>query len=148
MSGPDPVDQCYEEILREHSKLRTILDELKQLLFDRAAPIGDVAGRLTDLQSLVSSHFKAEEASGCFPNMVSHAPRVSSRVEDLIAEHGELNVAVNELVTHAAECAGGADDWELISVRFTEFTTKLMQHEMVENELMQEVFTEDIGSKD
>ena len=148
MTNSDPVDEAYEQMLREHTRLRGLLDELGRMLSDRSVAITDVSGRLTKLQSLVHHHFRTEEESGCFSNMISHAPRVSERVEILIAEHRSIGVEIKELVVRASDCHGTHDDWEEIGVRFHQFCGRLMQHETVENELLQEVFTEDIGSKD
>ena len=148
MTNSDPVDEAYEHMLREHARLRGLLDELGRMLSERSAAITDVSGRFTELQALVSHHFRTEEESGCFGNMISHAPRVSERVEILIAEHGSMSVEIEELVVRASDCRGTHDDWEEIGRRFHRFCGRLMNHETVENELLQEVFTEDIGSKD
>ena len=148
MSDANQNRDCYDKILAEHAKLRSLLDAVKDLLFERTAPMSELVNRLTELEALVGNHFQTEENSDCFDNLVHQAPRVSERVEVLIAEHGELTVQVHELVVLAETSSGTSDQWDQINMAFTEFTERLLHHEMVENELMQEVFTEDIGSKD
>lgn len=148
MSDTNSPNESYEEILREHEKLHGLLDALRRLFAERTGPFGEVAARLSEFQELVESHFRTEEDSGCFGDLVNHAPRVSDKVETLIAEHNELSVDLSGLVELASGAQGSAEDWEEANTRFESFTARLMQHETVENELMQEVFTEDIGSKD
>lgn len=148
MSDADSVKKCYEVLLEEHVRLRGLLAELKQILLERSAEISEVSRRLRDLSELIDDHFKAEEESQCFAEMVSHAPHVSDRVNDLIAEHGELRAEIAGLVDLSGEDEGTAAGWEKIGGDFAQFTEKLMRHEEMENELVQFVFTEDIGSKD
>ena len=148
MSTRDPIDEAYEEMLREHTKLHSLLENLARTLSERSSAMTDVSSGLTELQALIGDHFRTEEDSGCFSNMISHAPRVSERVEVLIAEHGSMYIEIRELVARASDCQGSHDDWDEIGVRFRKFRGRLMKHESVENELLQEVFTEDIGSKD
>ena len=106
------------------------------MLSERSSAMADVACGLTELQRLVGDHFRTEEDSGCFSNMISHAPRVSERVEILIAEHGSMCIEIRELVARASDCHGTHDDWDEIGVRFREFRGRLMKHETVENELL------------
>ena len=148
MTDTNSTNSAYEEMLREHAKMRNLMDELKQLLFDRSVAISEIASRLVLLQAMVEVHFRTEEDSSCFPDLISHAPRVSDKVAVLIAEHGEMTVDISELVARTSSCQGTEEDWDMVNSGFAEFEEKLMQHETVENELLQEVFTEDIGSKD
>ena len=90
MSNADSVNKCYELLLEEHARLRGLLAELKQILLERTAGTPEVSRRFRELSELIDDHFKAEEDSQCFAELVSHAPRVSDRVNELIAEHGEL----------------------------------------------------------
>ena len=148
MSETNRREDAYEEILREHQNLRSLLDDLRKLFFERTVPFSEVLKSLQELQKMVEGHFRTEEDSGCFGDVVNHAPRVSDKVTALIAEHADLSVELTELVNRATGVEGASDDWDDVSTRFGEFTDKLMQHETTENELLQEVFTEDIGSKD
>ena len=103
---------------------------------------------IQQLHDQVDVHFQAEEASDCFPDLVSNAPRVSERVAILLAEHGELRAEIHQIVQDAVHRQGTAEDWDQLATVVQEFTAKLLSHERVENELVQEVFTDDIGSKD
>jgi hypothetical protein len=80
--------------------------------------------------------------------LVNYAPHVADKVQTLIAEHNDLSDEIKELVVWVRDREGVSENWDELSARFTEFDEKLTQHETIENELLQEVFTEDIGSKD
>ncbi len=118
------------------------------MLAERTRSRRELAAQLRELDELIDSHFHGEEDSDCFPNLMDLAPRVSERVAILLAEHGELRAAIHLLVEDAARSAGTPEDWDRLAAGFRAFAAKLLQHERGENELVQEVFTEDLGSKD
>jgi iron-sulfur cluster repair protein YtfE (RIC family) len=148
MKKTEPQVETYRDLLEEHAKLRGLLHDLERILADRPGPVGEVVERLRQLRDLVDSHFEAEEASDCFPDLVNQAPRVSDRVKIMLAEHGELRAEIHKLVQGTEKCRGTAEDWDRLAAGFQAFAARLMHHEQAENELVQEVFTEDIGSKD
>jgi hemerythrin-like domain-containing protein len=146
MSKSEFRAETYHDLLDEHVKLRGMLHDLESLLAERRGPFTEVVARLTELRDLVDTHFTAEEASECFPDLIAHAPRVAERVSMMLAEHGELRSESHLMVKNAG--AGSEQDWTRVADSFRVFTEKLMRHEQTENELVQEVFTDDIGSKD
>ena len=148
MAKADSRVDKYHDLLEEHVKLRGLLSDLERMLAERSEPIGGVGRRLAELRDLVDTHFAAEEASDCFPDLVSLAPRVCDRVKIMLAEHGEMRAEIVQIVQHAEKSSGQSEEWDRLSARFREFKAKLMNHEQAENELVQEVFTDDIGSKD
>lgn len=148
MTDTDSSQAAYEEILAQHVRLRSLLDDIKQLLFEQSVAFSEVANRLLQLREMVVDHFQTEENSGCFGEVVNHAPHVSERVAALIGEHEDLIGELRDLEARAVDCPGVNADWEEVGARFGEFMARLMQHETLENELLQQVFTEDIGSKD
>jgi hemerythrin-like domain-containing protein len=148
MSNTDSRNEAYRELLEEHTKLRGLLSDLRVMLARRSGLMKEVVGKLQQLHDQVDVHFHAEELSDCFPELVSNAPRVSERVSVLLAEHGELRAEIHQIVQDAARRQGTEEDWDRLATVFQEFAAQLMSHEQVENELVQEVFTDDIGSKD
>ncbi len=148
MAKADSRVDKYQDLLEEHVKLRGLLSDLERTLAERSGPIGGVAKRLAELRDLVDTHFAAEEASDCFPDLVSFAPRVCDRVKIMLAEHGELRAEIVQIVQDTEKSLGQSEDWDRLAASFRGFTAKLMNHEQTENELVQEVFTDDIGSKD
>ena len=148
MSDVNSQNDPYQLLLEEHAKLRGLLSDLGAMLTQRSGPIKEVVGMIQQLHDQVDVHFQAEEASDCFPDLVSNAPRVSERVDILLAEHGELRAEIHQIVQDALPRSGTADDWDQLATMVQAFTAKLLAHEQAENELVQEVFTDDIGSKD
>lgn len=146
MSKPEFRAETYQDLLDEHVKLRGMLHDLERKLTERQSPFAEVVTELTALRDLVDSHFTSEEASECFPDLIANAPRVADRVGVMLAEHGELRSEVHLLVKEAG--TGSEQDWTRLANCFRGFTEKLMRHEQAENELVQEVFTDDLGSKD
>lgn len=138
--------ETYQDLLDEHVKLRGMLHDLESLLAERKGPFTEVVARLTALRDLVDVHFAEEEASDCFPDLIAYAPRVAERVKLMLAEHGELRSDVHFLVKSVG--TGTDQDWTRLADAFGVFTAKLTHHEQTENELVQEVFTDDLGSKD
>jgi hemerythrin-like domain-containing protein len=148
MAEGDIRNDPYELLLEEHKQLRSLLSEVGAMFTQKSLPIKDLGGKLQQLDDQVNVHFHAEEASECFPELVSNSPRVSDRVMTLLAEHGELRVEIHDLVHDSLRSDGTDDDWRRLAAAFEQFAAKLLSHERVENELVQEVFTDDIGSKD
>jgi hemerythrin-like domain-containing protein len=146
MSKSELRAETYQDLLDEHVKLRGMLRDLESRLAERRGPFTDMVAQLTTLRDLIDSHFASEEASECFPDLIAYAPRVADRVSLMLAEHGELRSEVYLLVKGAG--AGTEQDWVRLADCFRGFTDKLVRHEQTENELVQEVFTDDIGSKD
>ncbi len=148
MSSSEIRKDKFEVMLEEHAKLRELLRELEQTLAERTRSKKELSAELRELDELIDSHFHTEEASDCFPELVASAPRVSERVAVLLAEHGELRAAIHLMVEDAAQSGAAPEDWERLSTDFQAFKAKLLHHERSENELVQEVFSDDIGSKD
>ncbi len=148
MTELNSKNKAYEVMLLEHEKLHSLLDELKQMFFERKVAFSEVSSRLVLLQALVEEHFRTEEGSDCFEDVVSHAPHVSDKVAVLVAEHAAMSACIDQLVVQASSCQGVELDWDEIGTGYEAFADKLLLHETAENELLQEVFTEDIGSKD
>jgi hemerythrin-like domain-containing protein len=146
MSKSEFHAEMYQDLLDEHVKLRGMLRDLESRFAERRGPFTELVAELTALRDLVDGHFTAEEASSCFPDLIAHAPRVADRVSLMLAEHGELRSEIHLMVKGAG--AGSDQDWARLAECFRGFTDKLMHHEQTENELVQEVFTDDIGSKD
>ena len=106
MAKADSRVDKYQDLLEEHVKLRGLLSDLERTLAERSGPIGGVVKRLAELRDLVDTHFAAEEASDCFPDLVSFAPRVCDRVKIMLAEHGELRAEIAQIVQDTEKCLG------------------------------------------
>jgi hypothetical protein len=76
------------------------------------------------------------------------APRFADRTTLLRDEHAALRADLAGLTARAGEADVSDAWWQELLAGFHEFSKALMQHETKENELLQDVFDEDVGSKD
>lgn len=141
-------DELYARVREEHRTLRALLEGVEQAFGRGASALVMVVERLEALSGQLHRHFGLEEASDCFAEMVAHAPRVADRAATLLGEHCQLREMLDDLIARTRQGGGSLTRWDEVSASFVEFRARLNDHEQRENELMQEVFTEDIGSKD
>jgi hypothetical protein len=55
---------------------------------------------------------------------------------------------IDEMIELVGSFQATGDDWKKLGELVDRLSVDLLQHENKENELLQEVFTDDIGSKD
>lgn len=144
-SGPQ---QRYEEMRREHEELRELLGKVRRVIAKRAESVAHVSDILASLVTHVETHFADEEVEGLFDELAEQAPRLTERTEQLRQEHVQLRAAIGKLAELAASGDTSSDWWQQLETAFHQFSTQLMHHETKENELLQEAYTEDIGSQD
>ncbi len=140
-------DLC-EQIQREHDELRELLGNVHQTLVNRSESVANVAQVMGSLREHAITHFREEEEDGFFDQVISIAPRVTERANGIRDEHQQLAAEVDRLVEMTSGGDGSPAWWQQLNDAFHEFSKDLMHHESKENELLQEVYTEDIGSAD
>lgn len=138
----------YNQVRQDHEELLEWLGRVHQALAQRSDSAEQLVDLLEGLGQHIERHFVDEESGGFFEQVVEQAPRFSERADALRREHERLRAQMAELI--AAGRAGGASDawWQQLNDTFHEFSRSLMQHENRENELLQEAYGEDVGSKD
>ena len=148
MSHNNQQHESFLQMLREHEELRVLLGKIHQLTSSCTAPVAEVRETVTAFFQHVLKHFESEEADGYFGEVVLQAPRVSDRVTTLGAEHTLLREQLAAISETVEAFQGSETDWKTLGEELHQFSVELMRHENEENELLQEVFTEDLGSKD
>ena len=138
----------FEQMQRDNEKLRELLGEVARQFAGGLEDADRVAKSLTSLTSQLATHFDEEEIAGVFDDVVEQAPRLSERVDQLKQQHIELRSALAAINRKATAGDGTARWWDDLSKAFRDFSTDLMHHEQSENDLVQEAYTQDIGSKD
>lgn len=137
-----------EQLLGEHTALCELVTTLYRVLAERHEPVTRVAHLLETLEERLEAHFQDEERSTLFEDLVRRAPHLAEETLRLKAEHGTLR---NRLRFIRAVVDGQPlkpETWQAVEKDFREFHDQLFHHEAHENELLQRVFGEDIGSKD
>ena len=83
-----------------------------------------------------------------FDEIIEQAPRLADQAGQLCQEHVQLMEAMDQLNQLAGTQTGSAEWWQQLADRFHLLSKDLMHHEHKENELLQDAYENDIGSKD
>lgn len=151
-SKVDPVGS-YDDTLDEHRECDQFIARLEASLDsppDEAGLwVGGLLEHLPGLARTLREHFNAEESGSLFTDLPRRRPRFASRLEALKDEHPGILDEVNKII----DLAGGLHDGKLhelrgLNARIQLFVARLRRHEAVENELIFEVYWDDIGAGD
>ena len=148
MAEHDPDHVFFEKVQSDNEKLRELLGGVTRIFAGGVENADRVAESLASLASQLETHFEEEEIAGVFDDVVERAPHLSERVDQLKQQHKELRIAFAGIKQLASSGDGTVKWWNKLSKVFHDFSTDLMHHEHTENELVQEAYTQDIGSKD
>lgn len=142
------------EIKDDNRRLGELLDELRgrcSATEHQAVDPGSLASLLAQLRDQLALHFSLEEAYGYFEDPVAVAPRLCRRAKSLRDQHQTLFMQICEMVEYA-------ERWqyheirqqalERIAIRFLTFEQQLREHESLENDLIQQAYSDDIGVGD
>ena len=141
-SGALPV------IAGEHQELRSLLRSLQRRLAGPAWEDTMVVSLLDSLREHLETHFAYEESDDGFEDLVRKAPWVSDRVDGLVGEHRGLMAAACDLASRVRSVPHTAPNWSELNEAFLQLHDDLIAHEQKEHDLLQEVYTQDIGDKD
>jgi iron-sulfur cluster repair protein YtfE (RIC family) len=144
------VSSCpvYEQALQEHEFLREQLKFLHHQLELQQVPLAEIERLLSELRGHLEAHFHSEEREGFFDQVLTCAPQHSRRVGNLTQEHVELLGGLDSLIGLAGCGAGQPQYWRVLALRFEDFMRKLMHHESEENDVLQQAYQDDLGTKD
>jgi iron-sulfur cluster repair protein YtfE (RIC family) len=140
--------EFYEQVRQEHEELREWLGRLHHALTERTLGGPQIAEMFGALCEHLERHFKDEEIGGFFEQVVAMAPRFVDRTTELREEHAALRAELQGLAKRAGDAKVDDAWWRELHDGFHAFSRGLMQHENKENELLQDVYDEDVGSKD
>lgn len=135
-------------IMRQHDMLNSLLDAIANRFEHDHDPSRNLVSLLNALAFHLQTHFEFEEGDGYFASLVQKAPRTAATVERLLREHREMSQEVEEMIVIAREDLAQKHDTSDLAERYRKFREKLEVHEHLENDLLQDVYTEDIGTKD
>lgn len=148
MAEHDPDHVFFEKVQSDNEKLRELLGGVTRIFAGGLENVDRAAESLASLASQLETHFEEEEIAGVFDDVVERAPHLSERVDQLKQQHNELRNAFAAINQSASSGDRTVQWWDNLSKAFHDFSTDLMHHEHTENELVQEAYTQDIGSKD
>jgi hypothetical protein len=135
-----------EALSRAHGSL---LEDLRKLE-EAAGPASGVhaeelAARLAATRAHITEHFRFEEQNGYMDAVRKREPRLERTVQDLAEEHQQLAQALDALLgeVRAARPVSAA-----FRTHVQDWVKAVRQHEQRENDLVQDAFAVDIGTKD
>jgi hypothetical protein len=126
-----------------------LLEDLRRLeeSASPASPTGlmGLRSRLQVTRKHLADHFRFEEQNGYMDTVRKREPRLEHAVQQLAEQHKELAHRLDELIAQAASASGlstalgdGVRDW----------VRNVRQHELRENDLVQDAFETDLGPED
>ncbi|MCA9246249.1 MAG: hemerythrin domain-containing protein [Planctomycetales bacterium] len=140
--------QFFEMMRREHRELTDVIGTLREQLQEKVPAAEALRLSITKLADLALGHFEHEEHGGYLCEVIEQAPRLSERAETLKAQHATMRDDLSQLVELVDQVAAGQMSVNKLRENLNAFLRSLLDHESAENELVQEAYTDDIGSKD
>lgn len=143
-----PPQGSKSTIQRQHDMLNSLIDAIANRFRHDHSPSRNLVSLLNALAFHLQTHFEFEESDGYFTSLVEKAPRAAQTVERILREHREMLKEIEEMISTARKDLDEKRSTDALAERYERFREKLEEHEHLENELLQSVYTEDIGTKD
>lgn len=131
-------------ILQQHRELLELLARIERVLGERSASVADAARLLGQLGDQLVKHFTLEEGDGYFSEALTQAPQLVARANDLLAQHPKMTAMAREL----AGAEPGPEWWTETRRRYQAFVAELRAHERLEDQLLQQAYTQDLSAHD
>ena len=147
MDPDSPKPGNYGKILEEHLALQTPPQQIARALASQTASIAEVSDLLAKLGDDLVKHFALEEDGGYFSEALLRAPQLLAKANELVAQHPKMCTLARDLVD-LGPVQKGDQWWQETRQRFQAFKTELLKHERHEDQLLQEAYTQDLGSHD
>lgn len=148
MTRDPKTSVSLEQIQEEHADLRSMLRDLQTAFGEKKQTAEQLATLLDRSRKVLEEHFQHEEKGGFFRGIRESAPQFSDRVTALEHEHPQFLAVIDQLrarvSSHEPEDVWRHDCEKL----YEEFRRGFLAHETAEHELMQDAYTQDMGSKD
>jgi len=144
-SVPKKLLATYAE---EHRQLDQLFLRIRSELTPESGMPSSIALLFKELVERVSFHFAHEEEGGYYSEVIEQAPRLATVAEQLQKQHAHLLSIAEQLHREIEQVPEAAVRCHPIRVNFEEFVRQCSEHEAAENQLVQDAYTLDIGSKD
>jgi len=148
MSEKDVAHEFFEMMKTEHEELAREMGRVRHALDAEPRDRARAVDSILRMHELVESHFEHEEQDGYMNEPIQQAPHLTERADHLLRQHPSLLEEVTKLRMLAKAGVESESWWEEIHTRFDRFSQAFLDHEAGENKLIQEVFTQDVGTGD
>jgi len=148
----DELTRAFQEAARRRADLHHALVDVERAISSPAAGrletwTGDVVKRLTILLDAIDEHIEVtERPEGLYDEILHRAPRLSSQVDRLRAEHSALRDGTAKLIERLHSTAIG-EGWPLEEARddAQRLLGKIVKHRQQGADLVWEAYNLDIG---
>lgn len=137
-----------EAVQADHLELGALLAAIRKEFAAPGRSKRQLEKLVTNLAELCEEHFQREEEGGYLHEAVQQAPQLSARAKVLGDQHEPLQEAIEKLRILIHSGIESAAWWVRVQSDFSAFAKTISHHEADENSLLQEAYTQDIGSKD
>jgi hypothetical protein len=151
---PTLIKNIAEQLQQEHQMIGAAAKELKDLVERPVNPdeeqsnwLTSVRDSLLSLGSHLKTHFAFEEFGGFMEEVVGASPNSSPQVEQLKLDHQAI-LAESERLCRMARGGSPSSKASQLGKKILHLLELLNRHEHAENELVQRVITDDLGTTD
>jgi hemerythrin len=135
----DALGSAHVALLADLRKLgRAVLSSSK-------ASLAELRAKLAETRAHITEHFRFEEQDGYMAEVRKCAPRLDRTIRQLAEEHRQLSETLDAIITEATAATGLGNR---LREEIRTWIKHVRQHESREDELMQDAFNVDIGTKD
>lgn len=147
-------------ILQEHRELHALLRSAREALQPPPKPATAatkpvaspshhgckrIATALKSLRDHLAVHFAQEEEGGFVEECLARLPRLATEAKQVLAEHPSLLSEADRLIKQTDQGDIPAARWTSLCDDVDRFTTRLLDHERRENNVVQQGYNEDLG---
>jgi len=149
MMTADSTNTALAQSLQaQHHELRDFLKEGTQILADPLWAADDLFSLLAVLRRHMLEHFEHEEKGGYFREAILIRPQLAPQAEALLEQHADFVAMIEELLVMARTDNIPAAVRNDLETRWQQFNIEFCRHEAGEVDLLQDAFTEDLGTGD
>jgi hemerythrin-like domain-containing protein len=135
-----------EALSQAHATLLAELRDLEKAVRPSAGEgLPELRARLSAIRTHIIEHFRIEEKNGYMDTVRKREPRLERTIQQLAEEHCQLAQSLDALIDEARASTS-------LDASFREqvrgWVERVRQHEMRENDLIQDAFNLDIGAED
>ncbi len=135
-----------EALGQAHAALLADLRELEQAVCpSREEGLAELHARLGAAHAHITKHFRFEEQNGYMDAVRKREPRLERTIQQLAEEHRQLGQSLDALIGEAGAATSVGD---ALREGIREWIECIRQHEVRENDLVQDAFNLDIGAED
>ena len=152
MNPADKSSDLSVQVEKEHEHLRRELEELQASSSTQASGEQFAQWRLEliwqvrDFKNALLKHFDLEEEGGFMRDVRKMVPNSDPQVQELLAEHREMEQALDRILGTLKEMSVGDEDkLDRLKNQVGELVTTINSHETTEQHLIQRTYYRDYG---